>query len=29
MDATKGFVVGILFDWFKGNGAKLRAMMGA
>ncbi len=21
--------VGILFDWFTGNGAKLRAMMGA
>jgi hypothetical protein len=20
---------GLLFDWFKGNGAKLRAMMGA
>lgn len=28
MDATKGFVVGILFAWFKGNGAKLRARMG-
>ncbi|HEX9820182.1 MAG TPA: hypothetical protein VGD07_11285, partial [Methylomirabilota bacterium] len=24
-----GWDVGILFDWFKGNGAKLRAMMGA
>jgi len=24
-----GCDVGILFDWFKGNGAKLRAMMGA
>jgi hypothetical protein len=23
-----GWDVGILFDWFKGNGAKLRAMMG-
>jgi len=23
------WLVGILFDWFKGNGAKLRAMMGA
>jgi len=24
-----GWDVGILFDWFKSNGAKLRAMMGA
>lgn len=24
-----GWDVGILFDWFKENGAKLRAMMGA
>jgi len=24
-----GWDVGTLFDWFKGNGAKLRAMMGA
>jgi len=24
-----GWDVGILFDWFKGNGAKLRAVMGA
>jgi hypothetical protein len=24
-----GWGVGILFDWFKSNGAKLRAVMGA
>jgi hypothetical protein len=24
-----GWDVGILFDWFTSNGAKLRAMMGA
>jgi len=28
-EGAGGWDLGILFDWFKGNGAKLRAMMGA